>query len=64
MKEDILQRLDLTLGALNSISVKGKENLANLSGSIAMIEEVMKICMALISLSRNPKNKGWRGECV
>ena len=43
MKEDILQRLDLTLGALNSISVKGKENLANLSGSIAMIEEVMKI---------------------
>ena len=43
MKEDILQRLDLTLGARNSISVKGKENLANLSGSIAMIEEVMKI---------------------
>ena len=40
MKTEIMQRLNLILGALNSISVSGKTNLANLSGSIAMLEEV------------------------
>lgn len=40
MKNEILQRLDITLSALNTVSVNGKANLANLSGSIAMIEEV------------------------
>ena len=43
MKEDILQRLNLVLGALNSVTVCGKANLANLSGSIAMLEEVEKM---------------------
>lgn len=40
MKDEILQRLDITLSALNTVSVNGKANLANLSGSIAMIEEI------------------------
>ena len=40
MKDEILQRLDITLSALNTVSENGKANLANLSGSIAMIEEV------------------------
>lgn len=40
MKEDIIQRLNVTLSALNNIAVSGKANLANLSGSIAMIEEI------------------------
>lgn len=40
MKEDIMQRLSVTLNALNSVSVSGKANLANLSGSIAMLEEI------------------------
>lgn len=40
MKDEIMQRLTVTLNALNSISVSGKTNLANLSGSIAMLEEV------------------------
>lgn len=40
MKDEILQRLDIALSALNVVSVNGKANLANLSGSIAMIEEV------------------------
>ena len=40
MITEIMQRLNLILGALNSISVSGKSNLANLSGSIAMLEEV------------------------
>lgn len=43
MKTDIMQRLNLILGALNSISVSGKSNLANLSGSIAMLEEVAQM---------------------
>lgn len=40
MKDEILQRLAVVLNALNNIDVKGKANLANLSGSIAMVEEV------------------------
>jgi hypothetical protein len=43
MKTEIMQRLNLILGALNSISVSGKSNLANLSGSIAMLEEVAQM---------------------
>lgn len=43
MKEDIMQRLTVTLNALNSVSVSGKVNLANLSGSIAMLEEVASL---------------------
>ena len=43
MKEDIMQRLTVTLNALNSVSVSGKANLANLSGSIAMLEEVASL---------------------
>lgn len=40
MKEDIMQRITVVLNALNSVSVNGKANLANLSGSIAMLEEI------------------------
>ena len=40
MKNEIMQRLNAVLNALNSISVRGKVDLANLSGSIAVIEEV------------------------
>lgn len=41
MKEDILNNLSIVINALNTISVSGKANLANLSGSIVMIEEVV-----------------------
>lgn len=40
MKNEIMQRLAVVLNALNNIDVRGKVNLANLSGSIAMIEEI------------------------
>ena len=40
MKDEIMQRLNVVLNALNSISVSGKANLANLSGSIAVLEEL------------------------
>lgn len=43
MKEQVMQRLVLALNALNSISVSGKTNLANLSGSIAILEEIVNI---------------------
>ncbi len=43
MKDEIMQRLNLVLSALNNISVSGKANLANLSGSIAMIEGVAQL---------------------
>lgn len=40
MKDKIMQSLIGVLNALNNITVSGKVNLANLSGSIAVIEEV------------------------
>ncbi len=40
MKNEIMQRLALVLSALNSITVSGKQNLGNLGGSIAAIEEI------------------------
>lgn len=43
MKEQVMQRLVLALNALNSISVSGKTNLANLSGSIVILEEIVNI---------------------
>lgn len=47
MKEDILQRLSVTINALNCIYVKGKANLANLSGSISMLEEVCEMLSSI-----------------
>ena len=40
MKDEIMQCIAVVLNALNTIPVSGKQNLANLSGSIATIEEV------------------------
>lgn len=40
MRDDIMQRLTVVLNALNNTSVSGKANLANLSGSIAVLEEI------------------------
>ena len=41
MKDEIMQRLIAVVNALNTIPVSGKQNLANLSGSINVIEEVL-----------------------
>lgn len=41
MKDEIMQRLIAVASALNTIPVSGKQNLANLSGSINVIEEVI-----------------------
>ncbi len=41
MKDELIQSLSVVLNALDNIEVKGKANLANLSGSIAMIENVI-----------------------
>lgn len=41
MKDEIMQRLSAAANALNTIPVSGKQNLANLSGSINVIEEVL-----------------------
>ena len=41
MKDEIMQRLIVAVNALNTIPVSGKQNLANLSGSINVIEEVL-----------------------
>ena len=41
MKDEIMQRLIAVANALNTIPVSGKQNLANLSGSINVIEEIL-----------------------
>ena len=41
MKDEIMQRLIAAVNALNTIPVSGKQNLANLSGSINVIDEVL-----------------------
>lgn len=43
MKDEIMTRLNAVLNALNNIDVRGKVNLANLSGSIAILEETCAI---------------------
>lgn len=43
MKNEIMNRLAAALNALNAVSVNGKQNLANLSGSIVVLEETMAI---------------------
>lgn len=40
MKEDFLKCLAVVLNALDNITVQGRQNLANLSGSIAILEEM------------------------
>ncbi len=49
MKDEIMNRLAAVLNALNAVSVNGKQNLANLSGSIAVIEEVAAMLVKLLS---------------
>lgn len=59
MKEEIMQRLSLILGALNNISVSGKQNLGNLGGSIAAIEEIAGMLEGadIIGTAEKPEDK-------
>ena len=40
MKDTIMQRVSAVISALNNISVSGKQNLGNLYGSVAALEEL------------------------
>lgn len=51
MKEQIIGRLNAVLNALESISVSGRANLANLSGSISVLEEVAQMLRGTIITS-------------
>lgn len=41
MKEEIMKKLSAVMSALNGVSVSGRQNLVGLSGSMAVIEEVL-----------------------
>lgn len=58
MKEDIMQRISVVLNALNSVSVNGKANLANLSGSIAMLEEIASLLSHADVTEKNDSDTG------
>lgn len=42
MKEQIMQNISAVLGALNNVDVHGKANLANMTGSIEILERVLQ----------------------
>lgn len=41
MKEDIIGRINMVVSALNNVSVRGEDNLANLSGSIGVLKGLL-----------------------
>lgn len=41
MKDEIIQNLSAVLFALNGVEVRGKQNLANMTGSIEVLEKVL-----------------------
>lgn len=42
MKDRIINDINLVINALNTVTVCGKQNLANLSGSIEYLERITK----------------------
>ena len=59
MKDEVINRLVAVLNALDNISVRGKPNLANLSGSIAILEETRDILLGceITKEEEQPKDK-------
>ncbi len=41
MKNDVMQKIALVINALNNVTVCGEQNLVNLSGSIAVLKEIV-----------------------
>ena len=41
MSTEMIQQLAMVLNALNSTEVKGKQNMANLAGSIGILEDII-----------------------
>lgn len=41
MKNEIIQKLSVVINALNATSVCGKQNCANMCGSISALEEII-----------------------
>lgn len=58
MKEELTQRIGAVLNALNHISVSGKANLTNLSGSIAVLEEIASMLQGADVVPTAEEDKG------
>ena len=58
-QHEVINRLVAVLNALDNISVRGKPNLANLSGSIAILEETRDILLGceITKEEEQPKDK-------
>lgn len=41
MKNELIQKLTAVITALNNVSVNGKLNLMNMSGSISLLEDII-----------------------
>ena len=54
MNKDIVNKIVSVVNALNGIEVKGKTNLMNLSGSIAVLEDV---CQEIINNTEETATK-------
>ena len=50
MKGEIMQRIVSVINALNNVTVKGEQNLANMSGSITLLREAAEM-LAKVNIS-------------
>lgn len=57
MKDRILQNISAVVRALNNVSVSGKDNLANLSGSISVLEDLYTALNACQIVEPNAKEE-------
>lgn len=55
MKNEMTRRINTVLNALNNITVSGKHNLANLSGSITVLEELISVLQNVSFEEDKPK---------
>lgn len=51
MNKEIIKKLSEVIQGLERIEVKGKNNLLNLGGSIAMLEEIRQACITNLTES-------------
>lgn len=49
MNKEMIERLSSVIEVLGNIEVKGKANLLNLGGCIAILEEMRQACVSSIS---------------
>lgn len=61
MKEQIINNLGAVINALNTVTVCGRDNLGNLSGSIAVLESIQRALAGVEIVSGDSAPHGAHG---